>query len=202
MSIATHPPETRPGPVLYDCTNPECRGVVTPENAIQGHCSHECRLHDQGQRLLNLIKHDHRFCFTCFRQLKRTHDIPEWRRQDLEPVTESAFTGYQTNTQHAQKGERRRYRQGLLPDDTRVGTVCSCGQTDHRDRERVVQDASIKSVTKQLYATLGFLRREGQHDHDLDYLRLVDVLYAQHQHDSDYGFALAVGIAIQEAVES
>jgi hypothetical protein len=195
MSITTHHSDTRPRSQTYTCKRDACRGVVTPGAAIEGYCSHECQLRAQGQRLLNLVKHDHRFCYTCFRQLKEVHDVPAWRRRRLDPVTESVVTGYQSRTEHAQLGERREQRPGTLPDDTRRGTICECGQTSHRDREGLIQSSNIKTVARNLYATLETLGEEGQHSSCVEYLPLVRVLYAQYQHDPGYDFPTAVALA-------
>ena len=198
MSISTHAqstPQSHSHAQVHSCTRDGCRGVVTPGDAVDGHCSHECRLRDQGQKLLNLVKHDHRFCYTCFRKLKEVHDVPAWKRRRIDPVTESVVTGIQSRTEHAEIGERLQVRSGSLPDDTRQGTICKCGQTNHQDREGLIQSSNIKTVARNLYATLEQFRDEGQHDTSLDYLALVEVLYAQYQHDADYDVPVAVALA-------
>jgi hypothetical protein len=195
MSIATRHSAPEPRSDIYDCKHEPCTGVVTPVDAIEGYCSRECQLRDRGQRLLNLIQHDHRFCYTCFRKLKEVYNVPEWRRRRIDPVTESVVTGFQYRTEHAEFGQQRRRRPGTLPDDTQTGTICECGQTNHGDRDELLQSSSIKTAATNLHATLEAFRAEGQHTSRIDFEELVDVLYAQYQHDESYDFALAVGIA-------
>jgi len=204
MSTTILHTEQQPRSKWYSCDSDNCSGVVTEADAIEGsYCSRECQLRARGQRLLNIVQNDHRFCYTCFRKLKEVYDVPAWRRRRMDPVTESVVTGFQHRTQHGDLGERTKRRPGTLLDDTRIGTICECGQTNHRDRENLIQSSSIKSVAHQLHATLEALRDEGQHTSRVSWLSLVDVLYAQYQHDDleGYDFPIAVGIAARESDE-
>jgi len=230
MSIATNSPVHELRSQTYNCEHDPCQGVRTAQGSVQGsYCSHECYLRAQGQALLNVIKHDHRYCYTCFRRLKDVHrPSEEWQDRKTQPVEialdqGAEFTsgpdgileldasecvyrkaidpesviGFQHWGEHATHGEVRIERPDGVPDDTRIGLVCTCGQTNHADRDDIIQGADIKAVVEHLHATLEALGEEGQHSTHVDLDTLVDVLYAQYQHDPGYDFPLAVGIAAE-----
>lgn len=190
MSTTPHRPES------VECSHPDCPSTYPLSEDVNGHCSRECALRHRGYRLLELIKHDHRFCYTCFARLKEVDPIPEEVRRNMEPVVESAATGYQYRTEHAQLGEVAR-RRDEYQFDTKMGTICECGNANTREREDVIREqSSIKTTALQLHRALTALKREGQHNKDVDLLALAEALRDQEDDDS-WDFELAVGAAIQ-----
>lgn len=200
MSTANHsPPGPTGAPSSFDCKRPDCETTSpSPQGSVGAYCSPDCQNRDQGRRLLNLLRHDHRYCFTCFRKLKDVEDVPEWRRRRIDPVTESAVTGYQSHTEHARLGLVAEPRQGY-GFTTRLGTVCECGNANTREREDLLREADIKSVVRSLHSSLVELRQEGQHDHHLDFHTLVRELRQDVAGPGGLEFARAVGAAITEA---
>lgn len=180
------------------CSHPNCAESYPLSEDVDGHCSQQCVQRHRGQRLLNLVKHDHRFCFTCFARLKEIEAIPDEVRRDMEPVVESAATGFQYRTEHGHLGEvaRRRDEYGF---ETRVGTICECGNANTREREAIIRElSSIKTTALQLHRALTALRREGQHGKDIDLLALAKALREQDEAGDDWDFQLAVGRAVED----
>lgn len=118
------------------CTCAQCGGERDPDASVKGsYCSQEC--HEEHRRekavnnVLNTIQYDHRFCFTCFRQLKEI-DHPPSRAPECA-------IGVQYLTEHAEIGEKSSLRfetlrqDGPSPDQVRTGTICKCGATTHSD---------------------------------------------------------------------
>lgn len=179
----TNPPSRE----TYECT--VC-GIATPApETIEGnYCSRDCYHRKRGQRLLNLLRHDHRYCYTCFRQ-RKTIDRPN-------PSAPDCVIGFEYPTQHATTGQITdqidEYRELV-----RMGTICRCGNTDHTSREAVIQDQHFRQVVANLYYALEAVRQEGQHEHQISITALADALRDQ-KHEEGWDFALAVGRAVVE----
>ncbi|MCD2204425.1 hypothetical protein [Halobacterium sp. KA-6] len=196
MSITSTPTDTSPRNEGFDCNYDDCD---TNEPAAHGpvgaYCSKPCQARDRGRRLLALFEHDHRYCATCFRPLKVVDDVPEWRRSSLGPVTERAATGFQSLTEHAERGEVAR-RRDAYQFETRIGVVCECGNANTREREALLQRANVRAVVRQLYESLETLREEGQHDKRVDLEALIAALRSQVNYGSGLDFEYAVGVAV------
>ena len=201
MSIATHPTETRPQSdgESYDCASADCSFEFPAGDGVRGsYCSHECSLRAEGRRLLNVLKHDHRYCYTCFRRLKDTENAaPKWRRERLGPVTEAAVTAIQFRTEHARTGEVLRRTPAGIPDDTRLGTVCECGNASLQEREAVIRSLDIRGVASNLLEALAVVHQEGQTSERVAPLPLVRALQAQVRAGREWDFPLAVGLALE-----
>lgn len=206
MSTTNHPIETAFSDTdtdsdapSFDCGAPDCdTNEPTDAGPIGAYCSPECSHRHHGRKLLNLLKHDHRFCYTCFRQIKRVDDVPEHKRRSLGRVTESAVTGYQTRTQHGELGEVAHPRSDNYGFETSMGTICECGNANTSEREDIIRESDIKTTVLELHRALTALRREGQHDHRIDIHDLIDVLHQQAQQGNDWDFPRAVGAAIED----
>lgn len=194
-SASTHPqPEEQ-----QDRTCPTCDHQGLDAHTYRGFCSPECYHRHRGRKLLNRFRDDHRFCFTCFRQLKRVEKASV-RHPDC-------VTGFQYRTEHARTGEiTQRFddyidvpqeieRYNLHP--SRTGTICKCGSTEHATREGIIQDSSFRTVVGNLYYGLEKFQREGVHDHTIDITELTQALRQQSEEEG-WDFALAIGRAIQE----
>ena len=175
----------RQEPSSYECG--ECGGDRDPETSVAGSfCSSACyddhRRSKRARELLRLLEQDHRFCFTCFAQLKQIHrPTSSWGLSD-------SVVGFQTRTAHARTGEKTAPAavlddveiDGPPPiDRPRTGTVCECGATDHSDVEPAIRSALADDedyyrdrVIGQLAEAIQCLRREGKHDVAIDHRRL------------------------------
>jgi len=208
MSVSTRAPET------YECAREECENTRDEVTSIEGsYCSRRCYHLERGRKLLNTIKHDHRFCAGCYHQIKEIERPPVSQRVNIGPVDHDAvadtwrncLVGYEYVTEHGELGQRTRTRSGaqhvsedrdaVAPADQRTmaGVVCSCGTTDTRDA--FVRDAEIvatDATAERLCDLLELLGREGQHEETIHAPTLLETV--QNSEDSDW--ALAVGRAI------
>lgn len=84
-------------PETYQCT--ECGGSRTPDESVGSFCSHTCLYRHKGANTLEQIKSDHRFCSTCFRQVKSVEKPPEEWVDDATSMIQAAFDAGATVTQ-------------------------------------------------------------------------------------------------------
>lgn len=199
MSTTTTTPTSSPRHSNRECNH--CTHVIAPDCFYApGYCSRYCYHAHQGRKVLTNIRDDHKFCFTCFKQLKTLE-----RARSRDP---DVFTGYQYPTEHARRGLVDRYPADSridIPDHadyTRIGIVCECGQTHHRSRESVIQETSFRDIVESLYYALHHFKQNGRHDYEITIQGLADALRAQ-SGIQGWDFELAVGHAIhQETNES
>jgi len=137
---------------FYECSHPECN---TEHSRTGSYCSPECRTKHKGRKALLNIKHDHRFCSTCYKPLKVVYrpddrDTPELRKKAL--IIRESFTGFQDYTEHVEHGN--------------FGIECSCGNVDHYHSEELLRD----NEGYEWYLKLVFqkFRAEGQIDSEFD----------------------------------
>jgi len=149
------------------------------EHTVAGsYCSERCHTAHKGQKALNNIRHDHRFCSTCFRPLKVVYrpddaDCPELRKKAL--IIRESFQGFQDFTEHAESGNH--------------GIECVCGNVDHYHSEDTLREGEpFEWFLKLAFETF---RKEGQVDYTFDTETFADQ-YWQHN-----DFEHAVGAAIQ-----
>lgn len=134
---------------LVECDYNDCDSLFEPGKGVDGHCSEECYYGHRGSRALQNIKHDHRFCSSCYRPLK---DVYRPDRDEL-PLTNrkpqliwDSFIGFQDPTEHSVS--------------TREGRECVCGNVDHYHSDSLLRDSQPYSW----YLMLAFeqFRSEGQ----------------------------------------
>ena len=142
------------------------------------YCSEECLISQQGEKALRNIKHDHRFCSTCYKPLKVVYrpddrDTPELRKKAL--IIRESFVGFQDFTEHVEHGN--------------YGIECSCGNVDHYHCEEAFRDGQ----PYEWYLKLAFekFHQEGQMDDRFDLRVFADTFW----HTDD--FELAVGKALE-----
>ncbi|WP_256394094.1 hypothetical protein [Natronoarchaeum rubrum] len=180
MSTTTHPD----GDVqIYECAY--CGGDRRASASVAGSfCSIEChRAHKRAKRageIFELVEHDHRFCRTCFAQLKevskpaRTLVIPPSLHDEDWGNASDVLVGYQYRTEHAETGEismdvDAEGDRAIVEDGVAMGTICECGATDHRDDEPAIRESMPAGrLVLQLAAAAETLRQEGKHDVDYD----------------------------------
>jgi len=160
----------------YGCNFPDCDDTFTPSSSVAGSfCSKECAARDRGRRILNLLRYDHRFCWSCWRERKEIEQPTAEARRGLGPVTDGAVVGYEYLTEHAEMGP--------------YGTECHCGAVDHDvdgwDRR---DDAPYRS---HLALIVERTREEGQHEYGFDADRFDAVL------DQTDDLELALGAALR-----
>jgi len=168
----------------YSCS--QCGDSFPAAAAIKGSfCSSECvdrhRAEKEATRILNQLQYDHRFCFTCFRQLKDVY-LPEsrWGIPDC-------FRGFQHRTKYAENGQKvvikPTYHNLDLDDDrglVTTGIICCCGNTSHQHCERAIRDHRIFECAYYLTESLQILRAEEKIEHDINADQLFDSLLERH----------------------
>lgn len=159
MSLATQP--TRTATCAY------CDGERDPDDSIEGsYCAPLCYYKHTGQKLLNLIQHDHRWCTNCGRQLKEVEEPTDEQLRQIDGFhSKTAVIGFQYTTPnagvgfkdiHSERGER-----------VISGVICAkCGNTSHHtdfpeDRER-----HFLEYGERIFSTLE--GKESEHNADLD----------------------------------
>lgn len=74
----------------YECDH--CQTATAVSALVAGsYCSSDCYYRAKGARLLSKIKSDHRFCATCFKQLKEIDRPPEQWIDDHMSLIETAL---------------------------------------------------------------------------------------------------------------
>lgn len=159
----------------YDCGFADCSETTTPSSSVDGaYCSRECAARDRGRRILNLLRHDHRFCWSCWAERKEIEQPTAETRRGLGPIADDAVVGYEYLTEHAEMGP--------------YGTECTCGAVDHDvdgwDRR---DDGPYRSY---LAAIVDRTREEGQHEYAFDRERFDTIL------DETDDLELALGAAL------
>jgi hypothetical protein len=120
--------------------------------------------------ILNQIRFDHRFCATCFRQLKHVERPPAemWGVPDC-------VIGFEYGTEHAESGEKTRsvdeYGHERL---VAHGIVCRCGNGHHAQAEAAMQTRFAYEYLPALATAVDELHAEGKTDATVD----VDALDA------------------------
>ena len=188
MSATSTPGET------YTCRH--CNGSHDATATVGGSfCSERCLYRHRGEKALRRIAADHRYCATCFRQLK-TVDRPDDRVLEdagVSKLTRSAFVGLQSRTEHAVDGVDEREPVGAVRDRpikfTR--TSCECGTVDPSDRHAVLRELDPKQTVQSLWACLVALERDGTLQK-----RPSKDAYLQALRETDLDWAYAVGRAL------
>ncbi len=161
---------------FYECSHPEC---TEDHSRTASYCSPECRLKHKGRKALRNIKHDHRFCSTCYKPLKVVYrpadsKTPKLRKKAL--IIREAFAGFQDFTEFAESGD--------------YGLECDCGNVDHYHSEPDFRDQeSYEWWLKLVFETF---KKEGQQDDSFDIETFCDSYF-----ETD-DFELALGRALHE----
>lgn len=215
MAVSLSTPDT------HECSRSDCDHEYAEPLAVEGSfCSERCATIHRGEKLLTNIRHDHRYCHSCFRQLKEIERPPSEYTLIPGPVDHDALAdeaknciiGFEYITEHATLGLLDRTRRqdatvdrqdSVHPADelTMSGTVCACGTTDHRDDYvRDEELTSIRAAARRLCTVLEHLGREGQHDKTVNASVLLDAVKQTRDVGTDSGlhWPLAVGRAVTD----
>lgn len=162
----------------YDCEFDGCTATRTESSSVAGsYCSEECAARARGRKLLNILEHDHRFCWSCWRERKEIERPTAEARRGLGPVTDDALVGYEHHTEHVELGP--------------YGLECACGAIDHDldgwdQRETAPYHWYLKHIAETTQA-------EGQHDYDFDLETFADWYYQSEDLELALGAALDDG---------
>jgi hypothetical protein len=198
----------------YECAY--CGGPRRASTSVAGSfCSIEC--HQQHRRekraaeVLRELEQDHRFCGTCGRQLKEIEAggcsvvVKPASHQEWVAASD-VWVGIQHRTAHADIGEVSldTTDDGTVLTDDRVatGTICQCGNTDHRHAESAIRQRSPFETAYYLGVAVETLQLEGKHDVDIDRQTLVDAVRDQllpvEDADLDLPSALADAVTLTD----
>lgn len=210
MSTTTSPTTEE----TYECAH--CGGPRRPSTSVAGSfCSTEChREHRREKRaaeVLRELEQDHRWCATCGRQLKEIEAggcslvVKPSAHQEWTAASD-VWVGIQHRTAHADIGEVSldTTDDGTVLTDDRVatGTVCECGNTDHRHAEPIIRQRSPFETAHYLGIAVETLRSEGKHDVDVDRQTLIESLLDQllpvEDADLDLRAALADAVTLTD----
>jgi len=159
----------------YDCSFEDCTDQRTPSTSVAGsYCSPECATRATGRKFLRDVEHDHRFCWSCFRQRKEIERPTDEARRGKGRFTAKAMVGLEYRTEHVEEGP--------------YGLECECGAVDHDTPEYDRREAGpyhwfLLLVSQQLVA-------EGQREDEIDIETFADVYW------STDDLELAVGRAL------
>lgn len=188
--MSTTAPQSDVESIEYTCGH--CGGAHTPAETVAGSfCSTGChRGHQRAKRageFFRELEQDHRFCATCGRQLKTTNKPP--RQVVIPPSLHDAdwgnasdvLVGYQYRTPHAETGEISLdvdddADRPIVEDGVAKGTVCCCGNTDHRHEEPAIRERFPFTTAYWLLVAARTLRAEDKHDIDFDQGQLLDAV--------------------------
>jgi len=156
-----------------------CGGPRPYQESVHGsYCSKSCYWESRGERYLNLLRDDHRYCSTCGRKLKSTvkphasvfdHSGGGLYTQadgtvDYEWIgqvtTQDASIGQQYLNENATHHiDARRPESGGLPIEyERIG--CACGTVNPRDRHGFLQTTPFE-ILYRYYTAFQFLWDDG-----------------------------------------
>ena len=200
-----------------DCTCGHCGGVFNPVVAVEdAYCSTGCyRSSERAKKsdeIFELLDHDHRFCGTCFSQLKDVHKPsktvvvgpPQIGEHDWE-VAKDVLVGFQTRLPAAEIGEKTtdvNTSAGWIErdsvDNARTATICRCGNTEHSHREPVIQRLLGLHVADRLIEAVETLQEEDKIDTRIDEEQLRKIVDSRPPLEDPIRFALTESVILDE----
>ena len=211
MSVSTHTTTSSVDSETYQCSN--CGGDRLAHASVAGSfCSTEChRAHMRSKaasEILELLQNDHRFCYTCCQQLKdvdkpdKTVVVgpPQIGEHDWE-VAKDVFIGLQTTRNEADHGERTVHGEtpwvrSNVADRVRMGTICSCGNTDDWHQERIIQRLLGTTVADRLIEAVETLRAEDKIETEIDDRELREIVGSRPPVADPVRFALTEAVSL------
>jgi len=174
---------------VLTCEYSECENEGEKWQFTDGRfCSTECKNRDDAGSIYNLLKHDHRYCFSCLSQLKEvSRPTDEQLRKVQGKHSAEAICGFQYRTPNADTGEIT-IRADVI-DTVAKGTVCgNCGTTDHTDE--FMRDFEPVEAAKRLRKRVQETKAEGQHNYDFRTQDFVEAWNESHDWLLSLGKAL------------
>ena len=184
----------------YPCEH--CGDGVHEDATVKGSfCSEACWYRHKGHRALDQIASDHRWCATCFRQIKTVIRPPDSKSVDVEgPIHEGrtdagpkdVLVGWQFQTEHTAWG-----LDDVSDDEYRTldrqRWSCKCGNVDPSARDDILEGVEIETIVTDLLRCLTHLAAHGGLSREPDPDRLFAAL-REHWRDWEY----AIGRALYE----
>ncbi|WP_135535392.1 hypothetical protein [Halostella pelagica] len=155
---------TSPTPENVECG--QCDDHFQPHASVKGsYCSRACYHKDKGNNALAQIQNDHRFCSTCFRQVKTVArpDDDQLRDIGVPKTIRETFAGYQYSTDATVFGEDIRpseRHESPARQKTRRSWGCQCGAIDLRGRDRTLESVEGGAVLLNLLRCLATLYQD------------------------------------------
>jgi len=173
----------------YQCRH--CGGPREAAASVGGSfCSERCLYRHRGEKALREIASDHRWCASCFRQVKETTRPDDRELQDagVSKLVRRSFVGFEDPTEHAVEGVDERDHRGNPYRRTEfTRTSCECGAVDPNDRHAVLRDLDPKATMQSLWACLVALERTGTLQRRPSKNAYVEAL---REHDTDWLYAI------------
>lgn len=149
MSASTHPTPD------YQCSHCEDEFDVT--DAYRGSfCSPDCYQRHKGESVLRNIAGDHRWCATCFRQIKSVERPTAAFVDQLQgDETKASVVGFQYETPHTERAVDEFGGDGTATrpvERSRWG--CECGAVDPSTRTEVLCRVETATTIASLWACL------------------------------------------------
>lgn len=169
-----------------DQTNPptcaSCDAYRNPRKSVRGsYCSEACYFRHRGQKALKNLEDDHRFCRTCFAQVKEIEDPPQ--------RAPSFVVGYQYGTDAATSAARDYDREDAARPLVKERLGCHCGATDLRSHDDVLATVDLERTLVNLWSALRVKHREDKVP-DPDHSRL----FAAYRETRDLEYAVGAGL--------
>lgn len=158
---------------LSKATTDECKwcNEQITEWYAPGYCSEECYYKERGDRALNNLRHDHRFCASCGSKLKSIEPVPDEKKIKIEAPDHknrpdegeirNTHIGYQYLTPNAEISEKE-YHIDEYSSIIHTGTGCKCGNTDTRYIDKDLQEIELKETLVNYVKRFREIEREGQ----------------------------------------
>lgn len=105
MATSSHSP-TAPRSDTYECDRRDCEETFTKATAVRGSfCSSTCYYRHRGAGALKEVDADHKFCSSCFQQVKTVERPGEalLRANGVKASIREAIVGWQFPTEHAEE---------------------------------------------------------------------------------------------------
>ena len=171
----------------YTCDRDGCQTEVEEHALVHGSfCSQQCYDKHRGAKQLRNIKHDHRWCHGCFRQLKDIERPGDEYSVVIGPVDHDAvadtardvLVGYQYFTEHATHGEKT--GRGVDDSDTTGGHSVTpdtlvLNDGDTVDLDPISPEPEVTPAPADTLVITGTICECGTTDHRDDYLRSEQV---------------------------
>ena len=141
-----------------------CGNFCNPETTVDdSFCSYYCYHASKGRKALNRIRSDHRWCATCFRQIKSIEHPPEGHSVHVEPPELAGhipgdddgdvLVGYQYKTKHTTWGVDE-FESDACPAFERQRWSCECGNVDPNERDDILERVDLGATIRRCYDCL------------------------------------------------
>lgn len=142
-----------------------------------GYCSEDCYHTSEGRSLLNVVRHDHKYCTMCGSQLKEVEEPTDEALRQIDGYhSTTSVVGFQYRTPSADHGE---VNAGGAPgrELVRTGTVCGeCGNTNSTECFPEMQDRFLLEYAQGLVDAIRDQRKAGVHEETVDQRVFMDAL--------------------------